>query len=238
MELHHLSMQALKYLYKNRGRDIIIYGAISSDHGWRSWQKAEEACKPLVEAGFAEAEEYKVKITKKGEEFLVQYQKHELDEIYETIFDNFEFTLLRYFYKHREPMQLEELPEIFTKEVPRYTTGLDMMNLIHLLEIEAFKKYIKHDGNRYQINDNGVRYFEYLISSAKTPTVTPVHTIAPVYNIHVDRSNIVGTSTESIVTQDNREVHKKPGSLMKKIIIGVIITVLGGLIVWWITTRN
>lgn len=230
-------MQALKYLYKNRRREFVIYGAISSDNGWKNWQKAEEACKVLVEAGLADAgDDHKIRITDKGETFLDQYEKEELEIIYETIFDDYEFTLLRYFYRHQEKMRFEELPEIFIKQVPRYTTGLDMMQLIHLLEVENFKNYITHDGNRYQINDNGIRYYEYLIRPTQSKTEGPVP--SPVYNIHVDRSTLVGTATESIITNENNKAKKKSGGTIKKIIIGVIITVIGGLIVLWMTSRN
>jgi hypothetical protein len=171
MEIGGLSLKILQFLSKQRKSEPVVYGHISLRMGLKTSKESEEAAKVLVKNNLAENEEYKIWITQKGKELVLQLEKEELENIYETVFDDYTFTVLKFLYKQEIPLKLEDFPEILKTHAPQYQTMYPEGNLIQFLEFGEISKYVVHQYNKYELNESGKKYFEYL-NRNKNPVIS------------------------------------------------------------------
>jgi hypothetical protein len=168
MDITGYTRKVLEYLYKQQGERGNIYGNISANIGLRSADKSEEICKILYAYDLAEYRDERVFIKETGRKWVERFYVEQEERIYEFVYEDYKFALLRFLYEQDLPIGLDEFPEILKDEAPKNTRGYPSMNLLHMLDIE-FSKYVDTPMNKYELNSSGRKYFEHLAKKKNFP---------------------------------------------------------------------
>lgn len=171
MHIHRDPRKILFHLRKHENSKN-SFGSLSFQLGLGAWQTAERLALNLQADGLVDITDGQVQITGTGKEWMADFLKKQDERIYETIFDDYNFSLLRFLYEHDAPLSFEELPEVLSQQAPRKTNGYETMNLHHMLEIEL-KQYIDQGNGKYALNALGKKYTEHLAKQKNIPIGLP-----------------------------------------------------------------
>lgn len=148
------SLRVLKFLYKHKSDNNIVYGKVAMNLGIESAKEIENYCIPLLENNLIEKKETWIWITEKGKEFVKDLEESETKQIIiDNNKDGYTFTLLKFLYNIKEPILEREFPKILKDLAP---------DNIHqsLFDLD---KFIDSHNNLYQLNFAGKIHYESLL---------------------------------------------------------------------------
>ena len=106
--------------------------------------------------GYVDGGKTHISLTSTGRLKFAEIKKQEEDEIYETVFDNFDYTLFRYFFNKGDFMALSEIPQVLKSNVPE-KIGLNDFPISNYLLKK--KQYFDFINKQYRINENGKQFY-------------------------------------------------------------------------------
>ena len=144
----------------------------------QSREELDKEIKTLYDNGLVDKEGENVKISPIGKSFIEQIEAEESKEIFRTIFNDFDFSIIKYFYKRDEPLYIEDIPDVFAKKVERYfPNGSDEYNLMQYLQFTIGENFTVRN-QLYQLSEIGKQYLLYLLDEdekAKLPVYSTLN---------------------------------------------------------------
>jgi predicted transcriptional regulator len=161
-QIKGLSLRILKFLNRRGNSSPSVYGSIAMNLGLRTWEEAANFSEILIKNALVEAMDNKISITSKGKSFVEFVNRKESDEICETLFDDYDFTLLKYFYNQDDFMKLDDIPDVLKTHAPVHRNSYSTdMNFLHHVELGEMSKYIANKSQQFKINEDGIRFYKY-----------------------------------------------------------------------------
>lgn len=139
-------------------------------------------------------------LSNKGRTQLEKIQEEEIEAIYSTIFDDFEFTLFHFFHNRGGKIALDCIPQIIKDSVPE-KKGINDMPLINYL----FKKsnLFNETHREYELNDLGKQYYLNLLSKRKAALSNQENGHHYTTTINAGRNSVITTGNKNTINSIN-----------------------------------
>lgn len=247
MDISPTAYRILKFLKVKKSHSLIPHDIIPISVCETTDIKEEISfeLKSLVGKGLIEETKSDVSITPAGIDYLGKIEHQNEDLAYENVYDDYEYSILKYLYVNNWGISLDDFPNIMMKEVPEKTYGVEEGNLLEYLESQ--KQYIDKDlqNHRYKLNNFGKRRYRYLtdkkIAEKEAKSESP-RTVYQIEKVEQHGTNMFGSSNTNTHTTTNSNnttsiIEQKPsdkkwsrviGEAIMKAIVNYYIPVLIG----------
>lgn len=200
MDISATAYRILRYLNMHQSHLTIVDTMITPDLIFQEIycgirRQFNDALKGLVDKGLIQETKSDVSITSTGIDYLIKIERQNEDLVFEDIFEDFDYAVLKFLHVNNWRVKLEEFPAILMKEVSKKVTPRDDVNLLNYLHSK--EKYIDFNVDGYKLNNDGIRYYKFLTD--KKIAEKEAKTIPLVFG----NNNVVGNSTTTTTNSNN-----------------------------------
>lgn len=198
MNSNYTYFRILMYLSKLSHDRLITNERIKDDLDL-SEEEFSIARSKLSSEGLVDGGKTHMSLNNKGRLRFEELQNEELEDIYSTIFSNFEFTVIKFFYKRGGSVDIKDVPQVIKDSVPE-KEGINDFPLVNFL----FKRenLFITKMHSYKLNDLGKAYYFQLVNSQKSQTNTNAHQTV----INAGNNNLIAVGNNSSFFKMNVQI--------------------------------
>lgn len=160
MKISATGYRILKYLSRNKSNRVISPGLLYQHIYVGTGEELNTTLESLVAKGFIKETKSDVEITPAGNDYLLNIEDKNKELAYEDVFDDYDYSVLKYLYVNDWGIRINEFPAITFKEVPDKETIYDESNLTSYLYSK--RPYIDNINDCYKLNEEGKRNYLFL----------------------------------------------------------------------------
>jgi len=130
-------------------------------------------------------------LNEKGRRRIEVILANESNDINSTIFSDFEFTVIRFFYNRDGFVDIEDIPKVIKDSVPE-KKGINDMPMVNYLHKQ--QRFFDHDFQKYKLNELGKSYYFHLLEQQKNKSI----------NSSVSHHTTINAGNENIIAVGNQ----------------------------------
>lgn len=169
MDLNKDYYRALMFILTHDNH--ISKGAIVS-HFFGSNFSTHTLLAEMEEKGMIKIDNNYVSLTEYCKTNIEEIETKELDLMYKSIFENYDFALIQFLYNRGYAINIDDFPELLKTSAPQHGNAINDGNLIHLLF--RFKNFINEEYHCYSLTMAGKKYYENIIEKNNENKPKPV----------------------------------------------------------------